>query len=224
MSLLQLDYDSLRRETGMYLGYDRDPANYKPLQILDMADVIGKAMRSWYFPVVDGGVVYKWSFLQKTGLLLTVAAQAEYDLPEDFASLTNECLYYAADSGSTKVTRRSEGMVLNLLASSWTDSAPPLYYAVRTKGAMEKGRPLHELLLYPIPSSSDIEISFRYSSIPPALSESDPYPLGGELHAETILAACLAAAEQKIEDVAGLHTANFQRLLAGSIALDRENA
>ncbi len=223
MSLLQLDFDALRRETGMYLGYDRDPANHKPLQILDMADILGKAMRSWYFPVVDG-VVYKWSFLQRTGLVVTIAAQSEYDLPEDFASLSNECLYYAAESERTKVSRRSEGMVLSMLASSWTDASPPLYYAVRTKGSMEKGRPLHELLLYPVPSTTDIEISFRYSSIPPALSESDPYPLGGELHAETILAACLAAAEQKIEDQAGLHTANFQKLLAGSIALDRENA
>jgi hypothetical protein len=222
MSLLQLDYDSLRRETGMYLGYDRDPANHKPLQILDMADVLGKAMRSWYFPVLDG-IVYKWSFLQSTGSIVTIASQAEYDLPDEFASMTNECLYFAADSEKTRVTRRSEGMILSLLASSWVEGSP-LYYAVRTKGAMAAGRPLHELLLYPIPSASDVSITFRYSRIPPALSESDPYPLGGELHAETILAACLAAAEQKIEDVAGLHTANFQRLLAGSIALDRENA
>jgi hypothetical protein len=218
---LQVDLDSLRRETGMYLGYDREQANHTPNQILDMQDVLGKAMRSWYFPIVEG-VVYKWSFLQKTGVITTAADQVEYDLPEDFASFTNDCLYFGTDTRKTKVTRRSEGMLLNLFGGAWA-SGDPLYYAIRTKGTLIQGRAQHELLLYPAPESA-VDISFRYMRIPPELSENTPYPLGGELHAETILAACLAAAEQKIEDTAGLHTANFQRLLAGSMAMDSEQA
>lgn len=218
---LEVDFDSLRSETGMYLGYHRDPSDYTPDQIMDMSYILGKAMRSWYFPVVDG-VVYRWSFLQKTGQITTAIDQTEYDLPEDFAAFTNDCLYYGPDSHHTKLTRRSEGAVLNLLANAHI-SGDPVYYAVRTKGTLTSGRAQHEILLYPSPDEAT-EFTFRYMQIPPALTESDPYPLGGEVHSETILAACLAAAEQKIEDVAGLHTANFQRLLAGSIALDREAA
>jgi hypothetical protein len=218
---LQVNLDSMSRETGMYLGYDRDLANHSPNQILDMGDVLGKAMRSWYFPIVDG-VVYKWSFLQKTGQITTIADQVEYDLPEDFASFTNDCLYFGTDTHKVKVTRRSEGMLLNMFSGAWA-SGSPLYYAIRTKGTLTEGRAMHEMLLYPAPDAA-VEFTFRYMRIPPALSEADPYPLGGEVHAETILAACLAAAEQKIEDAAGLHTANFQRLLAGSIAMDRGQA
>lgn len=218
---LQVTYESLAGETGFYLGYNRSYANFTPVQLSDLGVLLAKAMRSWYFPMM-GDALYRWSFLRKTGQITLAVDQEQYDLPNDFGGFVNDCLYFGSDARKNRVSRRNEGQILDLFAGAYV-SGDPQYYAVRQKGVLEGGRSLQEILLYPVPSEA-VEFTFRYMQIPPELSAANPYPLGGEIHGETILAACLAAAEQKIEDVAGLHTANFQRLLAASIAIDMDMA
>jgi hypothetical protein len=46
------------------------------------------------------------------------------------------------------------------------------------------------------------------------------YPLGGVVHGETILEACLAAAEATLVDAEGVHSKRFMECLASSIRID----
>lgn len=221
---LQVTRDSLAGETGFYLGYNRDPSGFRLEQVLDVDAVLAKAMRAWYFPVV-AGVLYRWSFLRKSGVLALVQDTVTYELPADFGGFVTEYINYREKALKAALCRRSEDTLLSQHTQAWI-TGDPKYFAVRSKGTLEGGRPLQEILVYPAPDSTNggVEVTFRYMQIPPELSAQNPSPLGGEIHGETILEACLAMAEQKIEDAAGIHTAKFQQLLAASIAVDMDMA
>jgi hypothetical protein len=61
-----------------------------------------------------------------------------------------------------------------------------------------------------------------YAIIPSVrLRSGTPYPLGGMNHAETILYACLAAAELQKDDDRGPRWETFKELLIASIDMDR---
>ena len=72
-----------------------------------------------------------------------------------------------------------------------------------------------------IRSGGSFEVQFRYRSNPYNLSPSKPYPLGGQPHAETLIASCLAAAELKLNDEQGPHYADFIEKLRSSVSIDR---
>jgi hypothetical protein len=78
-------------------------------------------------------------------------------------------------------------------------------------------------VFYPTPDTAET-VYFRYVAAPVPLSETCPYPLGGALHGETILAFILAEAELRANDERGIHFQNALERLAASIALDRGNA
>jgi hypothetical protein len=78
-----------------------------------------------------------------------------------------------------------------------------------------------QLMLWPTPDAA-YTVSYRYHALPAKLTASYPYPLGGEAHAETILASCLAVAEARQENNAGIHAANFMQRLQASIAYDKQ--
>ena len=216
---LSVTYESLAGETGFYLGYGRSVSDFSAKQLSDVELILSKAMRMWYFPSTPGGL-YRWSFLRKTSPITLIADQEAYDLPEDFGGLSTDCINFAQDARKGYMTRRSEDKLLTLFANAWA-SGDPRYYAIRQKGTFSTGRAQYELLLYPVPAEA-VEISVKYSSLPAELSVTNPYPLGGEQHGETILAACLACAEQKMEDAPGINTANFQKLLEASMAIDAD--
>ncbi len=60
----------------------------------------------------------------------------------------------------------------------------------------------------------------EYKHIPDALTGLLPYPPGGGDHAETIMAACLAAAELFLDDEKGVRWQYFMERLAASVAVD----
>tara|TARA_R110002110_G_scaffold93689_1_gene243565 strand:- start:243 stop:605 length:363 start_codon:yes stop_codon:yes gene_type:complete len=74
-------------------------------------------------------------------------------------------------------------------------------------------------MLYPKPDKA-YTLSYRYHALPNQLTAANPYPMGGAAHAETILESCLAVAESRMDNNAGIHAAAFQQRLAASIAFD----
>lgn len=74
-------------------------------------------------------------------------------------------------------------------------------------------------MFWPIPDAA-YTLSYRYTAIPGKLTAVLPYPLGGALHSETILASCMAAAELKVMNEKGKLWATFIERLAASISLD----
>lgn len=78
-----------------------------------------------------------------------------------------------------------------------------------------------DLLVWP-PPNTDYTLVFRYNVRPDVIPADASYPYGGMDHAETIREACLAAAEEGMNDEPGVHVARYTERLVASIAFDRD--
>ena len=76
------------------------------------------------------------------------------------------------------------------------------------------------MMVWPKPDTQ-YRVQYRYHARQLPLSEQNPVPLGGPEHAETILAAVLAAAEQYLDDSKGPKYETYMERLAASVSIDR---
>jgi hypothetical protein len=89
-----------------------------------------------------------------------------------------------------------------------------------------KGPQMWEVVLYPRPADN-LSATFRYTIAPADSGEDDEFPLGGSQHAETILASCLAVAEDREGPIRemppGTYQTKFLERLAASVHLDKQS-
>lgn len=96
----------------------------------------------------------------------------------------------------------------------------PEVFALRSLRKAASGGTHWALEIYPA-SDEDRTVRFRYALNPNDLADASSKPHGGALHAETIIAACLAALESK-DGIAGPWTEEFKTLLRRSVLADRK--
>lgn len=77
-----------------------------------------------------------------------------------------------------------------------------------------------EFIVDPFPDDV-YTIRYQYRILPDLITSTVAYALGGSQHAQTLLEACLAAAEMVTSDVQGPHYAEFMRYLGASIEYDK---
>lgn len=146
-----------------------------------------------------------------------------YDLPDDFAMVDGPMIYAAGQSIlQSPIPRVSEYDLLNELNFTIL-SGYPRKYAIRPKSIDMTETTKYELLLSPIPDAA-YSLYYHYRVAIPALDSENTTPPGGDVHGELYLEACLAAAEQKLHDMAGLHSARFMECLVASVSHDRKVA
>jgi len=154
-----------------------------------------------------------------TGDTFTIAADGNYDLPDDFGGIDDK-LYFEPNQVYAPVWRRNEGQVLQLRAGALT-TGQPRYYAVRVKPDYGATGQRWEILFYPVP---DARYLLRYSGqvLQGKLTAAKPYPLGGAAHAETIRKLVVAEAEARNKVLGWIDSYKLaQAALAASVAEDR---
>lgn len=218
---LKISYDELRREAGRFLGYDRDPDEWDSTQELDVGDILRSGLRLFYWPNV-GETRYAWSFLRKQETVTTVSGTSAYELAADFEGMLSG-FSYQTGSARRRVARVPEEEVASLQGKNNLSGAPE-YCALRVVQPADDVNQTHcEALFYPTPDAA-YTLTYRYSVSPPELSETIEYHLGGAVHSECVLEACLAAAEKTMqpEHGPGIHAERFQQLLQASVKIDAE--
>lgn len=223
-SSLSITYDDLQAEVGAFMHYGDDPSTWSSKETSQVDRFIQAGIRQFYFPPATEGVElgYRWSFLTPTATLATVADDRDYDLPDDFGSMTGQMQYPQDTTLVRGVIQVSEGKMMELMQYS-EDTGEPRYYATRFKSATGAAGQRHELLLWPIPDAV-YTLTYRYDAYAGKLIQNTyPYPLGGMKYAECITESCLAIAEKRGNDEDGFHGQEFRRLLAAAVALDRRN-
>lgn len=228
-STLTLTRLQLKEALGEFLGISRTVANWTATAAADVDRILAKALRSFYSPLRRTNnpnapvVSHQWSFLIRRATVSLSNGTNLYDLADDFGGfLDSELAFTTSKTWSLKLVemwrvleRIQDGTAMP------TGITQPLIAAVEPKSFTPATGQRWQILMWPTPASS-LTITGRYRSQPDFISNDAYYPLGGSLHAETLLESCLAAAEEFQNDSATLHRERFQQLLEASIAADKE--
>ena len=213
-----LSYADLKRYVSRYLGYDYN--NLNTLQTQDVNDAIQAGYRRFLDPppTERNGLAHQWSFLQNIVTLNLVADQYVYNLPSDLQSVKGTVTFSSPSSlYRAQVTQISENDLRRLREADMPEHKWPYHFALRYNSS---GQP--DMLFYPTPSES-YAVEFSYHVRKAALGSGGTI-LGGDVHAETVLAACLAAAERLMEEASGVHEQQFQERIRASIDVDKRSS
>lgn len=217
MASLAVTYTSIRRAIGRFLYDDWDTDTWTAAQKGNVDDIIKAGLRRFYWPPTPEGVpAHEWSFLRQLGSIDVKVDDWDHTLPTDFAMVTGPPVV----SGQGMLDRvKPEELLAKRQRREL--SGTPEEYALRvvTPIIAESGIQW-EMLLYPTPDA-DVTLLYPYSIEPPMISEDNEIPYGGAVYGDTILEACLAAAEATLVDTEGIHTKRFAECLVTSIRIDQ---
>lgn len=219
-SELSVSYADLLAEVLRFLGYGSDSAAWTDAQKAEADAYVQAGLRRFYYPPASEAYEtgYAWSFLNPVRTLATVADQGEQDLPSDLGRVLGD-FHYEASVFRQSIVQVSETRMQEL-RSRTTSTGRPTHATVRVKPKEASLGQRLEVAWWPVPDAA-YTLTFRYEAFNGKLSADNPHPLGGMRHAELLIESCLAVAEQKANDERGLHTAEFERLMAAAIQNDR---
>lgn len=167
------------------------------------------------------GRAYQWRFLSPDATLsLTVPTgdYAEYDLPADFAAIVQDPILVPG-SNAGRLVPRSMAYLRSLYSGSGTTSGVPCCYGVFAAAESVGAEQGWKMLVWPKPNAT-YTLRYRYRVNTSIMQDDSDVPPGGPLHAQTVEACALAAAEMKSNDTRGIWSAERDRLMAASIDLD----
>lgn len=183
---------------------------------------------------VDGETYTVASYTNTTTIVLddtsvTVAdasayslARVVYELPSTFGGAFDGDLAYKPGTNVlySPVKIVSNSMIRRLrqndAAASW-----PTHATIRPVTFVPATGQRREIEFYPTPNGA-YELHGRYKVVPTMIDSVNKYPQGGVAMSEVYVESCLAIAEQRLIDHAGLHTERFAVLLQAAIANDAD--
>ena len=215
---LAVSYNDLMRIVADFLGRPIDVMTEDEKRKVD--SFVQSGVRNFYYPPKMEGVDedFEWSFLRQKGGVDTSHGIASYILPDGFGRILGQIVFDEIHAPSIPLIPYGE----LICRASENEVGMPRIAAISSRRDFGTKGQLKELRFYPIPDKT-YSVSFVCDADDGRISEERPYPLGGAMFAELITESCLAVAEQRANDEAGLHTDNFNRLLISMIARDRKS-
>jgi hypothetical protein len=224
---LHVDYHYIRRRIGRYLEYGYNHATWDDNKRETVQEVIDEGVRQYYFPPplpydLSAGPqqVHVWSFMRPIHRFVTVAGQKRYQMPPDFDRPLSDITYVDEEQGGRMPIKWTSPA--RLLKMEYRDDwlSHPHFAAIEPAEAT--GMAPHEqvIALAPVPDA-EYPLAFQYNAIAKRLTEDNPYPLGGQVHGEGILASCLAVAEILRVGGEGALARKFREVLTGNILRDQ---
>lgn len=225
-SSLSLNRTQLRIEVANYLGLNTDSTTWGTKNTDRVNRITANGERMFYRPTVLPGEnsIHTWTFLEQVGEFELEDGTSDYTLTAGFNGFVDPTLRYIAAGNEwhevkyvpvTKILHwRQEDTPLSV------DTAPT-HYSIAPAASDQSTGQRYTLMVHPEPND-DYTLTGLYRVNPSAISASDPYPMGGQPHAETLRAAVLAAAEMDRYSSRGDLYARFLEQLRDSIMLDRK--
>lgn len=210
-STLSLAFATINAEVGLMLGYSATLANWSAEEIADIARVLNAGTRQFYG-------AHNWSFLHINTTLVTVADDYDQTLPDSFGGLEGGFTFATTDGAYREVKVVGEEQIRALRQGN-TLTGIPQFAAVRMRSTDGTAGQKFEVIWWPTPDAV-YTLGYSYRVQPDALSSGAPYPLGGMVHSETLLASALAIVEERMDGVRGIQWQAYQGKLAQSIAYD----
>lgn len=145
-----------------------------------------------------------------------VACESVFALPSAFGGLIGDITFDASEA-CYPLQLVSEAQIRKLQQQT-AYTGRPRFGAIRPRSSTGSAVQQFELIVYPEPDQN-YTLHYRYFVRPRRLTSTNPYPYGGPEHAETILQACLAAAECD-KGGRGIHYEKFLERLTASVSVD----
>jgi hypothetical protein len=150
-----------------------------------------------------------------------ILGHTKYDLPTDFGALDGPITYSpAAQEYVQPIQLVDEGTIRRWRQwhTQWTWS--PTMAAVIPKELTATSAQAWRLYLAPTPDTTYV-LWYRYQRNPEQLDSTNKYPWGGPLMGQSILYACLAAAERKLHDEEEVYAAKYRETIVAAIDQDK---
>lgn len=227
---LGMSRDELEASVGRYCGYGRGDKfgekAWNTRQENNIKAYVKSGLNRFYYPTTDGGgPPHAWSFLRPTSDISIVSGDRTARLPDDFCNPEGDAAVSTV-SGTARCTSlqfTGSGAVAQRYSTLPDTTGAPLLLSVRPiKGTTNVRGQRSELYFWP-EADQDYTITLTYALLMNSLTDDHPFVYGGAAHSETVLEACLSAAEVLGDDQMQLHAAMFQNRLTASIAIDRRN-
>lgn len=222
-STLSVTRAELLRYIGREKGWSRDPGEWDERQSVDGDDILNRALRMFYnpAPLPGEGHSHRWSFLRPIFNITTATGTGDYDLPDDFGGIEGKLFFGNELVGNGALIRVGEQWILSNRQGNLGLTGYPKYFAIAPlAGDGDEGQRFM-LMLDPTPDDA-YELRGQYRVNPFQTTDSKPYPLGGQPHSETLVAAVLAACESTLGDTMGVRKAEFIERLQASVSHDRQ--
>lgn len=220
-SSLSLTFSDLYSEVSDLLGTGLEPAGD---DLIRAKKRVNDGYRMFLMGSMPGQPPRIWSFLRKTATLAMTANTYNLALPDNFAVMLSDPRYDQGQGIAGSLLGRDAASVMSMREGSNGVCGLPQFYAIRSKAAASASvSSRFEMIFFPTPTTA-WNMIMEYQFVPSKLVNDTDVPLGAQIHSNTILEACLAAAEQKGDDTQGIHTKNFLLAMAQSIAIDEQTA
>jgi hypothetical protein len=220
---LRLDFQALQIRVAEYLGIQADsgsgaavPSDASDLELVKRLVNDGYRRflteRAWNFLVVP---------LSVTFLSGTVSSDnARYYLPDDFYGDLEAPFTYASTGPRRLIEQVSEIDMRAMQAGAGTSTGDPYAFAVRAINTTEDTTAQRwEAVFFPTPSTAYV-VTAVYRRFPAALVDNADRHVCGFQHDDSVLAACIAAAELQKHDKQGEREAAYKAALQRSQGID----
>lgn len=216
ISGLAVDFTEIRARVAYILHGQRSVANLSTAE----TDNIDSVMKSGYRSFLNA---HPWSFLIVEFSFPLQAGIDIYEMPEDFGGSVGTLTYRSSDAayGKVKKVLLTEIQELRTLNTGSVSSFPQIYAEVAGRVSVTAGQ-LWKMHVWPCPDGDYTFIGRQRMNVD-AITSTLVYPVGGAQHAETVLMACLAAAEQQVDDTVGVYSQRYAMELEQSRQRDMDD-
>lgn len=155
-----------------------------------------------------------------SGKTFAIPSNGNYRCPSNFGGVIGH-MTFVEETQYRPIQMVGEGNIRELRQTS-PKTGRPKYGATRPRQSDGANKQYWEFAIWPTPDRHYV-LEYKYRARQQELSDGNPYPLGGPVHAETQLESCLYIAEQRNDDGGtGVHKNAFFRELMSSVEHDKQ--
>lgn len=217
---LTLTYDELQKQVSDYAYGTRNLRRINADDLERLESVCFNGLRRFYYPQqLNINISHDWSFLVSNFDFYTETSVPDYVMPFNFGGAIGPLHHDPADNVRTSITKVTPNKITWQRQSNITIVNWPTMYAESSVSSGGRQSQRWQLMLWPTPAAV-YHFHGRMRIQPLAPNGNQIYLYGGPEHSQTIIEACLAEAELKIDGQPGAHAAAFQQCMLTSVTLD----
>lgn len=217
---LTLTFDELQKQVADFMIGTRVLRRINPEETERLNAVIFNGLRKFYYPaMLSVELAHDWSFLLSSFEFKTQANVSDYTMPFDFGGTVGQLHHEPADNIRTSITKVTPNRIIQQRQANVTIVNWPTMYAETAAHTGGRSSTRWQMMLWPTPAG-EYNLKGRMRILPLAPNGAQIYLYGGPEHSQTIIEACLAEAEMKVDGQTGPHAMAFKECLLTSIYLD----